>query len=179
VLQLCEKRLRAALLAQLQASRSGSCSKVQDGAGSSYIADGSQGGPAARMMAAAAAECLAPALSEPNSPSGASAHKGRSAAEAGRHAVAVAARWPQPAVGWGASLQQVTACLPPLLPPLPPPPPLPSQTKSSCSQGNSLQHLGNRATCSALQHALAQQLLDDCVLGAVHRQVGASCTALR
>lgn len=70
----------------------------------------------------------------------------------------------------------MTACLPPLL--LPPPPPLRSQTVSSSSQGDGLQHPSSMATPSPIVHASAEQLLDDCVLGAVCRQVGACCAAL-
>ena len=115
--QLCQERLKAAVLAQLQAARSGSSGKL--GAPFGTAAGGAQGYPAARMRAAAAAHCLAPALSEPVGHSVAAAQSGTAATEISNQTNAVAGCWPQPASSWSASLQQVTACLPPLL--LPPP----------------------------------------------------------
>lgn len=172
--QLCQERLRAALLAQLQAARSGSSGTLGTPLG--IAAGGAQGHPAAQMRAAAAAHCLAPALSEPAGRSVGAAQNGTAAADAVSHAEAKAGCWAQLSSSWSASLQQVTACLPPLLPL--PPPPHSLTLSSSSSQGGSLQRLSSTAPRSPIVHASAEQLLGDCVLGAVRWQVGACCTAL-
>ena len=174
--QLCQDRLRAALLAQLEAARNGCGSTMGNDAISRSAAAGAQGGPAAGMRAAAAAQSLAPALSEPVGHAVSAAPTGSAAVEADHRASAMIGCWPQPVSSWSASLQQVTACLPPLLPP---PPPLRSQTvSSSSSQGSSFQRLSITATRSPIVHASAEELLNDCVLGAVRRQVSACSAAL-
>lgn len=173
--QQCQRRLRAALQAQLPACAASSGSEASSSSVSSGTAGGAGSRPAVRMAHAAAALCLPPALS------GAAAHSAlaaapaaKSGAAADRQSAHLPGSWPAagPASSWAAPLlQQVTACLPPLLP-LPPPPQrtqLQSGTSSGDSDGVGAQ--GSDAAPPSLQHASAEQLLEDCVLEPVRRQV--------
>lgn len=179
----CVQRLRSALLAQLDG-----CAALRDGCAS---ASGSGVGVpcdpiAARMASIAAESCISPALAEEPAPStGCSASTAGAARDAElpadasrRQASDLVGLWPPrlPASGWGAPLQQLHRCLPPLLPPtLPtalPPVSLPhvSNTVRSCGKTACSEDTGDSYE-RGVQHASVEQLLHTCVLALVQQQV--------